>query len=116
MAYVPDRAALTRTLEYSRIAGRLVRLRYQSRNADQPYSSASDAMRYWPETATAVGVRLNPQGRVEVNAPLGLDDLFKLIVRPTERFLAEKHSLYVDRVHSKNWQSIWPQLTIQISD
>lgn len=27
------------------------------RNGDQPYSSALDAMRYWPETATAVATR-----------------------------------------------------------
>lgn len=89
--------------------------RMHPRNADRPYLSASDAMRHWPETATAVGMRLSDQAEVEINAPFGLDDLFQLIVRPTERFLAEKHSTYINRVHNKNWQGIWPKLTIQVS-
>jgi hypothetical protein len=89
--------------------------RMHERNADQPYLSALDAMRYWPETATAVGVRLNDQGDIEVAAPFGLDDLFALIVRPTERFAAEKHLVYADRIHSKNWQAIWPGLRIKTS-
>jgi hypothetical protein len=88
--------------------------RMHERNADQPYLSASDAMRYWPETATAVGVRLNDQSRIEVSAPFGLEDLFALVVRPTERFATNKHSIYVDRVHEKKWKAIWPRLSIQI--
>lgn len=31
--------------------------RMHSRNSDSPYRSATDAMRYWPETATAVAAR-----------------------------------------------------------
>jgi hypothetical protein len=83
------------------------------RNADRPYLSASDAMRYWPETATAVGVRLSDKTRIEVSAPFGLDDLFALVVRPTERFVTEKQSVYADRMHAKKWQAIWPKLSIQ---
>jgi hypothetical protein len=88
--------------------------RMHERNADRPYRSATDAMRYWPETATAVGVRLGPQGVIEVAAPFGLDDLFELIVRPTERFVSEKHPVYLDRIRSKNWQATWPRLTIEM--
>ncbi len=89
--------------------------RMHERNADDPYLSASDAMRYWPETATAVGVRLDHHGQIEVAAPFGLDDLFALTVRPTQRFVAEKHAVYVDRVRSKNWQATWPNLRIEAS-
>jgi hypothetical protein len=67
-------------------------------------------MRYWPETATAVGVRLDRRGEIEVAAPLGLDDLFGLIVRPTRRFVADKHNIYLDRIHSKDWARDWPGL------
>lgn len=88
--------------------------RMHGRNADQPYLSAADAMRYWPETATAVGIRLNDQGDIDVAAPFGLADLFALIVRPTERFAAEKHSIFEDRIHSKNWQAVWPSLRIKM--
>jgi hypothetical protein len=89
--------------------------RMHARNGDRPYRSATDAMRYWPETATAAGVRLGPRGEVEVAAPLGLDDLFDLIVRPTGRFLGEKHAVYLDRVRSKNWQDTWPRLKVENS-
>lgn len=88
--------------------------RMHVRNADLPYLTASDAMRYWPETATAVGVRLNGQGDIEVSAPFGLKDLFVLIVRPTARFLVGKQAVYVDRIQSKNWQVTWPELSIKI--
>jgi hypothetical protein len=86
--------------------------RMHQRNADMPYCSATDAMRYWPETATAVAVRLDRQGRIEIAAPFGLDDLFQLIVRPTERFTTEKRPIYSERVRSKEWQTIWPSLEI----
>jgi hypothetical protein len=90
--------------------------RMHARNGDSPYRSAVDAMRYWPETATAVGVRLGARGEIEVAAPLGLDDLFGLIVRPTQRFLGEKHAIYLDRVRSRNWARDWPDLRIHIEN
>jgi len=87
--------------------------RMHGRNGDAPYRSATDAMRYWPETATAVGVRLDARGGIEVAAPLGLDDLFDLVVRPTRRFVDEKHAVYLERVLSKQWGRTWPSLTIR---
>jgi hypothetical protein len=88
--------------------------RMHQRNADRPYQSATDAMKYWPETATAVAVRLGHQGIIEVAAPFGLDDLFELIVRPTQRFITEKHPIYLDRIRSKGWQATWPCLKIEM--
>jgi hypothetical protein len=82
------------------------------RNGDRPYRSATDAMRYWPETATAVGVRMDAHGKIEVAAPFGLDDLFGLIVRPTERFVDSKRAVYLERLHAKQWQARWPRLTM----
>jgi hypothetical protein len=89
--------------------------RMHGRNGDAPYRSATDAMRHWPETATAVGVRLDARGGIEVAAPFGLDDLFDLVVRPTQRFIAEKHTIYLERVLSKQWEQTWPSLQIQNS-
>jgi hypothetical protein len=88
--------------------------RMHQRNADEPYRSAVDAMSYWPETATAIGVRLGDRSVIEVAAPFGLDDLFELAVRPTERFVTEKYSVYLDRIHAKKWQTTWPRLKIEI--
>ncbi|MGI9435803.1 MAG: nucleotidyltransferase family protein, partial [Geminicoccaceae bacterium] len=54
--------------------------RMAERNSDPPYRSIDDALRHWCETPTAVAVRLNGRDEVEIRAPLGLDDLFGLIV------------------------------------
>jgi hypothetical protein len=89
--------------------------RMHERNGDAPYRSATDAMRYWPETATAVGVRLDARDGIEVAAPFGLDDLFGLIVRPAGRFVVDKHAMYRERVLSKQWEQTWPGLQIENS-
>lgn len=86
--------------------------RMHQRNGDAPYLSATDAMRYWPETATAVAVRLDEQDRLEVAAPLGLEDLFELVVRPAGRFRGEKQPIYQERLRSKNWLATWPKLKV----
>lgn len=49
---------------------------------------------------------------VEVAAPLGLDDLFNLVVRPTAKFQADKRQVYLNRLRSKNWLETWPNLKI----
>lgn len=84
--------------------------RMHSRNGDRPYASTLDAIRHWPETATAVAVRGTPPGGLELAAPFGFDDLFGLVVRPTPRFRAEKHHVYLDRLRTKAWLSRWPLL------
>ncbi|VEE15004.1 nucleotidyltransferase family protein [Ectopseudomonas mendocina] len=86
--------------------------RMHLRNDDAPYASATEAMRYWPETATAVAVRLDGQDRLEVAAPLGLDDLFDLVVRPAGRFKDEKQPIYQQRLRDKNWLATWPKLKV----
>jgi len=86
--------------------------RMHVRNSDQLYTSAVDAMRSWPETATAVAARLSIDDILEVVAPLGTDDLFNLIVRPTPRFEKEKRLIYLRRLSEKNWQATWPRLNI----
>jgi hypothetical protein len=81
------------------------------RNEDAPYTSAVDALRFWPETATSVAVRQTGQG-FEIAAPFGLDDLFGLLVRPTPRFVEAKRHIYLDRVRKKQWLRRWPRLML----
>jgi hypothetical protein len=50
-----------------------------------PLLSIADAVATWPETATAVAVRLAPPGRIEVCAPLGLADLLGGVWRRNPR-------------------------------
>jgi uncharacterized protein len=87
--------------------------RMHLRNGDAPYASVSHAMRHWPETATAVAVRLGRLGSVEVNAPFGLDDLFALRLRPTPHFVLGKLPIFADRIAAKCWMDRYPQLSLE---
>lgn len=84
--------------------------RMHTRNGDAPYVSAVEAMRYWPETATAVAARRYGLDGCEIGAPFGLDDLLNLILRPTPRFSSEKRSIYEGRLQTKGWTASWPML------
>jgi hypothetical protein len=72
------------------------------------YRDTEDAIRHWPETATAIAARINGD-RVEVIAPHGVDDLVGLVVRPTPAFM-ERLPAYRSRLASKNWALRWPGL------
>lgn len=87
--------------------------RMHLRNDDPPYASAVDAMRHWPETATAIAVRLTADGQLQVAAPHGLEDLFAIIARPTPAFMAPaRHAVHLQRVKDKGWRDRWPLLRL----
>lgn len=78
--------------------------RMHLRNNHQPYLNCHHAISFWPETATAVAVRLNHKNRIEYLAPYGLDDLFNLIVTPTPQF---DITVYNQRIQAKAWAKKW---------
>ena len=102
--------AVLRTLNPSVVWSVKNQARMHARNGDAPYLSAADAMRCWPETATAVAVRRSDQDHCDVAAPFGLDDLFALVVRPTPRFADDKRQLHDKRIRAKGWLETWPLL------
>jgi hypothetical protein len=59
----------------------------------EPLTSTHDALTTWPETATAVAVRLGPDDRVEISAPFGLDDLLDGVWRRNPRRVSLERSL-----------------------
>ncbi|MBC7908639.1 MAG: nucleotidyltransferase family protein [Rhodospirillaceae bacterium] len=85
--------------------------RMHLRNGDQPYTSAEDAVTRWPETATAIALRLT-DGGMEMMAPFGLEDLFSMTVRPTPTFASEKLAIIKKRVWEKRWLERWPRLRL----
>lgn len=85
--------------------------RMHTENGDAPYRSVADAMRYWPETATAVAVRLSGQGQIQFIAAHDILDLVNLELRPTPHFMG-KLEIYRTRIRDKHWTSIWSYLTI----
>jgi len=83
--------------------------RMHTSNCDSQYQGVEDAVSKWPETATAIAVRLTQSGELEVVAPHGLSDLFRLIVRPTPHFLTRPDRV-AQRIADKHWQTTWPML------
>ena len=71
------------------------------------HGSTEAAIRTWPTTATAVGVRLTRVGPV-VFAPFGLADLFGLVVRANRVQITRE--IYEGKV--ARWRRCWPDLTV----
>lgn len=87
--------------------------RMHLRNEDAPYRDTEDAVRHWPETATAVAARIR-NGRVELLAPHGVEDLVGLVLRPTPTTVGRLRHLeaYRRRIRDKKWPQRWPRLTV----
>ena len=78
-----------------------------------PYSSSIDAISKFPETATALGLKLNENNQIILAAPCGIHDLIHLKLKPTVYFLESKErvAIYEARLVKKNWQALWPKIT-----
>ena len=84
-------------------------------NEFPPFTSSTDAISKWPETATAVGVTRDGD-MLHLIAPHGINDLVEMIVRPTPAFAAtEKNKRKVfERMNQKGWITKWPRLRIDL--
>lgn len=83
-------------------------------NGLPPYESSSDAISQFPETATALGVKLGANGELELTAPHGLADLIRIRVCPTPAFKKDDRLLdvYRQRLESKDWKRKWPRAEV----
>ena len=73
-----------------------------------PLSGTDEALERFVAPAFAVGVRLEADDTISVAAPLGLEDVFALTLRPNpERPVAKDWSRVVERALAR-----WPELTI----
>jgi uncharacterized protein len=75
-----------------------------------PLSSIADAVGTWPETATAVAVRIADDGELEVCAPLGLTDLLHGVWRRNPRRVSMQESLA--RIARHRPGERWPGVTV----
>lgn len=73
-----------------------------------PIACTDEALERFVAPAFAVGVRLEPDDTISIAAPLGLEDMFDLVLRPNP-----------DRAVAKDWARVteralarWPELTI----
>lgn len=76
----------------------------------EPLTCSADAVATWPETATAVAIRLLRDQRIEVLAPYDLDDLFGLISRRNPRCVTKER--YRPFVASKQIARRWPRMRV----
>jgi uncharacterized protein len=78
-----------------------------------PYSSAVDGIANFPETVTALGVKLDENDTFILAAPWGIEDVLSLSVKPTPPFSTnELKWIYDTRVNKKNWKATWNLLRI----
>jgi uncharacterized protein len=76
----------------------------------EPLRSSADGVATWPETATAVAVRLAADDRLDVVAPCGLDDLLGLVHRRNPRRVSVAE--YERRLAAKRIAERWPRVRI----
>ena len=84
--------------------------RMHRRNGDAPYASVTDAMRHWPETATALAARLEGDA-IRLIAPFGTEDVMGMILRPTSE-APHKRAAFEARLKARNWLGRWPRLRL----
>lgn len=77
----------------------------------KPLSSVKDALSMWPETATALALRINKDGDFELIAPFGLDDLFELKLRWNANLVS--YAVFEQRMRSKQFLQKWQRLTLE---
>jgi uncharacterized protein len=88
--------------------------RMHLRNGDEPCTSTLDAMSRWPETATCVGVTLRGESPVLMSCH-GLDDLVRMVVRPSPAFDNPAGRAKVRRrVETKGWLGRWAGLRLEV--
>jgi hypothetical protein len=76
----------------------------------RPLVSIADAVATWPETATAVAVRLDEADGIEICAPVGLADLLAGVWRRNPRRVSLDVSLA--RLARQDPERRWPAVTV----
>jgi uncharacterized protein len=71
-------------------------------------SSADEALQRYASMVHAVGVRLEPDHRLDIAAPFGFDDLFAMVIRPNPVIEnAASHARKAIRA-----KAIWPEVVV----
>jgi uncharacterized protein len=81
-------------------------------NDISPYSSSEDAISKFPETVTALGVKLDDYDEVILIAPHGIHDVINFTIKPTPFFkeTMERMAIYRARIQKKKWQATWEKV------
>lgn len=81
--------------------------RMSQKHGDPAYTSCIDAMKYWPECETAVGIRID--GSRQLVSTFGFSGLFAGQITPAPH---RHRSVCLQRVAEKRWLETWPRLRL----
>ena len=76
----------------------------------EPLISTRDGIATWPETATAVAVRLRTDDSLAIYAPCGLTDLLSPTLRRNPRRVTQE--IFEARLNAKQIVKRWPQVRV----
>lgn len=83
--------------------------RMHIRNNDVPYQNSLDAMKYWPEIQTAIGITLGSDGEIKAASPFSQQLQMNRITRnPIKNNL----EVFEHRLTSHRWLKYWPRLKV----
>ena len=81
--------------------------RMHLKNGDSHYTDTLDAMTYWPEKQTAIGVMLEENDCIVLRSGFGLAMNFNGQINHNP---ARSVEIFKHRVNSKGWLDLWPKL------
>lgn len=73
-------------------------------------TSVEQPLSLWPETATALALRLQDDNALELITPFGLTDLFELKLRWNPNLVS--YAVFDQRILSKHFLQKWPKLSL----
>jgi len=73
-----------------------------------PLHSADELLSRYPVIVQAIGARLEDDGRLDIVAPFGLDDVFGMVLRPNPAF-PHRETFDAKVVRAR---AIWPEVTV----
>ncbi len=81
------------------------------RNQDRPYKNTSDAMSFWPEKETAIGVSIDTNSALTFINAFPKNNIFdgKITYNPKRN-----ERVFRQRIVQKQWLKIWPHLQVVI--
>jgi len=90
--------------------------RMHLRNHLPPYHCSADAISKFPETATALGVKLDTNDELVLCMPHGVEDVLNCRVCATPFFkqTTERMRLFEKRIAEKKWDVVWSNVHLGI--
>lgn len=84
--------------------------RMHLRNGDRPYTSSLDAMSFWPEIQTSIGVTFDDSDKLILKSPFY--ESYK-VDRVTRNTVKDNRRIFRERLYNRNWLSRWPDLLVE---